>query len=69
MARAAEVRFAVPSLRTVDHVQEDRKARYLDWLYEQSSRTSEVYTGLYQERIRQLVEQDMQEALGELEAV
>ena len=53
----------------MDHVQENRKARYLDWLYNQSNRTSEVYTGLYQERIKQLIKRDMQEALGELEAV
>ena len=64
-ARVAEVRFAVPSLRTVDHVQENRKARYLDWLYDQSSRTSEVYTGLYQERIKQLIDRDMEEALDD----
>ena len=53
----------------MDHVQENRKAQYLDWLYNQSNRTSEVYTGLYQERIKQLIKRDMQEALGELEAV
>ena len=64
-AKVAEVRFAVPSLRTVDHVQENRKARYLDWLYDQSGRTSEVYTGLYQDRIKTLIEQDMMEALDD----
>ena len=51
---------------TVDNVLESRKARYLDWLYKQSGRTSEVYTGLYQDRIKELVKRDMEEALGEL---
>jgi hypothetical protein len=49
----------------VDHVQENRKARYLDWLYDQSSRTSKVYTGLYQERIKALIKRDMEEALDD----
>ena len=48
---------------TLDNAKENRKARYLDWLYDQSGRTSEVYTGLYQDRIKALIEQDMMEAL------
>lgn len=51
---------------TVDNAHENRKARYLDWLYDQSNRTSEVYTGLYQDRIKALIKRDMEEALGEL---
>jgi hypothetical protein len=41
---------------------EQRRQDYLDWLYEQSGRTCSTYTGLYQERIAWLVEQDMQQA-------
>jgi hypothetical protein len=41
---------------------EQRRQDYLDWLYEQSGRTCSTYTGLYQERITWLVEQDMQQA-------
>ena len=51
---------------TVDNAHENRKARYMDWLYDQSDRTSEVYTGLYQDRIKALIKRDMEEALGEL---
>lgn len=48
----------------INHIQEDRKARYLEWLYNQSGRTNEVYTGLYQQRIAELIKRDMQEGLG-----
>lgn len=41
---------------------EQRRQDYLDWLYQQSGRTCGTYTGLYQERITWLVEQDMQQA-------
>lgn len=54
---------------TVDNAYENRKARYMDWLYDQSGRTSEVYTGLYQDRIKALIKRDMEEALGELPAM
>lgn len=41
---------------------EQRRQEYLEWLYQQSGRTCSTYTGLYQERLKQLVERDMQEA-------
>ena len=47
----------------MDHIQEDRKARYLDWLYDRFGRTNGLYTGLYQERIKELIERDKGEAL------
>lgn len=47
----------------MDHIEEDRKARYLDWLYDRSGRTNGLYTGLYLERIAELVQQDKQQAL------
>jgi hypothetical protein len=46
----------------IDRKSEQRRQEYLDWLYEQSGRTCCTYTGLYQERLKELVERDMQEA-------
>jgi len=50
---------------TTNPTTEQRRQDYLDALYERSGRTCSTYTGLYQERIAQLVERDMQELLGE----
>ena len=47
----------------VDPVVEQRRADYMEWLYEQSGRTNCIYTGLFEERRRDLVERDMREAL------
>lgn len=47
----------------VDPVVEQRRADYMEWLYEQSGRTNCIYTGLFEERRRYLVERDMREAL------
>ena len=47
----------------VDPVVEQRRADYMEWLYEQSGRTNCIYTGLFEERRRYLVERDMSEAL------
>jgi len=44
---------------------EQRRDDYLQWLYKQSGRTCGTFTGLYQQRIAELIERDMQEALGE----
>jgi hypothetical protein len=45
---------------------EQRRQAYLDWLYERYGRTDGLYTGLYRRRIRELVQRDMDEALGPL---
>lgn len=50
---------------TIDPAREQRRQDYLDALYERSGRTCSTYTGLYQERLAQLVESDMQELLSE----
>ena len=47
----------------VDPVVEQRRADYMEWLYEQSGRTNCIYTGLFEERRRYLIERDMREAL------
>jgi hypothetical protein len=48
----------------INHKTEQRRDDYLQWLYEQSGRTCCTYTGLYQERLNELVKRDMQQALG-----
>ena len=45
---------------------EQRRQAYLEWLYERYRRTDGLYTGLYRQRIRELVQRDMDEALGPL---
>ena len=47
----------------VDPVVEQRRADYMQWLYEQSGRTNCIYTGLFEERRRYLLERDMREVL------
>jgi hypothetical protein len=49
----------------IDHKIEQRRDDYLQWLYQQSGRTCSTYTGLYQERLKELINQDMQKALGD----
>lgn len=48
---------------TIDSLHEQRRQTYLEHLYAQSGRTNGLYTGLFQQRQRQLVEQDMEAAL------
>jgi DNA-directed RNA polymerase alpha subunit len=43
---------------TNPHTENERQA-YLDWLYLRSGRTCGTYTGLYAERISQLIKADM----------
>jgi hypothetical protein len=43
-----------------------RQQAYLEWLYIRYGRTNGLYTGLYRQRIRELVQRDMDEALGPL---
>ena len=47
----------------VDPVVEQRRADYMECLYEQSGRTNCIYTGLFEERRRYLLERDMREVL------
>jgi hypothetical protein len=49
----------------INHKTEQRRDDYLQWLYEQSGRTCCTYTGLYQQRIADLIRRDMAEAFGD----
>jgi hypothetical protein len=49
----------------INHKTEQRRDDYLQWLYEQSGRTCCTYTGLYQQRIADLIQRDMAEVLGD----
>lgn len=49
----------------INHIEENHKALYLDWLYDNSGRTCCTYTGLYRQRIAELIERDMREVLGD----
>jgi hypothetical protein len=51
---------------TVNPTIENRRQAYLEWLYQRSNRTNQVYTGLLDERIQQLIARDVDEALGPL---
>jgi hypothetical protein len=48
----------------INYKTEQRRDDYLQWLYARSGRTCSTYTGLYQERIVELIKRDMTEALG-----
>ena len=48
----------------IDPVVEQRRAEYIEFLYELSGRTNCLYTGLMEERKRFLVERDMLETVG-----
>ena len=48
----------------IDPTLEQRKADYMEYLYEWSGRTNGLYTGLLQERKRFLVDRDMLETVG-----
>ena len=51
-------------LKMIDPILEQRKADYMEYLYEWSGRTNGLYTGLLQERKRFLVDRDMLETVG-----
>lgn len=53
-------------MRTINPTVEARRQKYLDWLYERYGRTNCTYTGLLQQRLKELLEHDMDEALGPL---
>jgi hypothetical protein len=44
---------------------EQRRDDYMQWLYQQSGRKCSTFTGLYQQRIAELIERDMKEALDD----
>jgi hypothetical protein len=48
----------------VDPVVQQRRADYIEFLYELSGRTNGVYTGLMEERRRYFIERDMDEVLN-----
>lgn len=50
----------------VNPIVEQRRQEYLEWLYQRSRRTNGLYSGLYQERMKQLINKDMDETLGPL---
>jgi len=50
--------------KMIDPILEQRKADYMEYLYEWSGRTNGLYTGLLQERKRFLVDRDMLETVG-----
>lgn len=52
-------------MTTIDPITEARRQAYLERLYHQSGRSCGTYTGLLQQRQRELLERDMREALGD----
>ena len=50
----------------IDPIVENRRQAYLDWLYERSNKNNQLYTGLYQNRMKELIKKDMDDALGPL---
>lgn len=48
----------------LNHKTEQRRQDYLDWLYTRSGRTCGLYTGLYQARQRELIEEDMRHTMN-----
>lgn len=51
----------------IDPVLEQRKADYIEFLYKKSGRTNGLYTNLFTDRVKELVELDKSAALGPLE--
>lgn len=49
----------------IDPVIETRRQAYIERLYERSGRSCSTYSGLLQEHIQHLLEQDMKAELGE----
>lgn len=49
---------------TIDPARESRRQAYLEALYARSGRTCMTYTGLMQQRLRDLVEADMDALLN-----
>lgn len=49
----------------IDHAVEARRQRYIELLYERAGRSCGTYSGLLQEHIKHLLEQDMVQVLEE----
>lgn len=47
----------------IDHAAEARRQAYIERLYERSGRSCGTYSGLLQEHIKHLLEQDMAQVL------
>ena len=47
----------------INPVLEARRQRYIDRLYERSGRSCSTFTGLLQQRLQQLLDQDMAQML------
>lgn len=52
-------------MTTTDPTTENKRQAYIEWLYQQSGRRCGTYTGLFQQRQRDLVERDMEEVLSD----
>lgn len=51
----------------IDPVVEQRKADYIEFLYKKSGRTNGLYTNLFTDRVKELVELDKSATIGPLE--
>ena len=51
----------------IDPAVEQRKADYIEFLYKKSGRTNGLYTNLFTDRVKELVELDKSAAIGPLE--
>ncbi len=55
----------------MSHQSQNRRQQYLDWLYRQDGRFAKnhpmhgLYTGLFQDRLRDLLRYDMKVAIGD----
>jgi len=49
----------------IDHAVEARRQRYIELLYERARRSCGTYSGLLEEHIKHLLEQDMAQVLEE----
>lgn len=47
-----------------DRILDQQRQDYLEWLYHHYGRTCGTYTGLYQQRVAELVARDKAQALG-----
>lgn len=53
-------------MKQVDPIIEQRRQLYLDWLYERYGRTNGLYSGLIRQRLQELLNADMDQAIGPL---
>lgn len=50
-------------MNPINHIREQERQRYLEWLYARSGRTNGLYSGLYRARKQELIDQDMETVL------